>query len=289
MRLGRVPGVAGPTSPNNAGRGAHDEPGPSASVLRMSAFRPSADLRGRAPGRREEPGPGTRARKRTQSWDRPRAAQGRNAVRSHAQVLERAFPLGRDAVLRRPSRGHREHPPPGAPPARRPQGPQDSQTVGRDGDGLGFAPRHKAIDMQGQKPRASAHRGAGRGRHGEARGRGRQRDMLSWKKSTTLREETRRPSPEGRLSVLGDGSRSPRRSEQERLWKGVGLADRVRDPGPILLPFASSTASERPLRATPCKKTVYPRFHGSRVNKDPKATDFGCVWTGERWEQAKSC
>lgn len=123
MRLGRVPGVAGPTSPNNAGRGAHDEPGPSASVLRMSAFRPSADLRGRAPGRREEPGPGTRARKRTQSWDRPRAAQGRNAVRSHAQVLERAFPLGRDAVLRRPSRGHREHPPPGAPPARRPQAP----------------------------------------------------------------------------------------------------------------------------------------------------------------------
>lgn len=195
-------------------------------------------------------------------------ARGRNAVRSHAQVPERAFPLGRDAVLRRPSRGHREHPPPGAPPARRPQGPRDSQTVGRDGDGLGFAPRHKAIDMQGQKPRASAHRGAGRGCHGEARGRGRQRDVLSWKKSTTLREETRCLSPEGRLSVLGaprapDGSRSPRRSEQERLWKGVGLADRVRDPGPILLPFASSTASERPLRATPCKKTVYPRFHGS--------------------------
>lgn len=123
MRLGRVPGVAGPTSPNNAGRGAHDEPGPSASVLHMSAFRPSADLRGRAPGRREEPGPGTRARKRTQSWDRPRAAQGRNAVRSHTQVPERAFPLGRDAVLRRPSRGHREHPPPGAPPACRPQAP----------------------------------------------------------------------------------------------------------------------------------------------------------------------
>lgn len=77
MRLGRVPGVAGPTSSNNAGRGAHDEPGPSASVLRMSAFRPPADLRGRAPGRREEPGPGTRARKWTQSWDRPRAGPGK--------------------------------------------------------------------------------------------------------------------------------------------------------------------------------------------------------------------
>lgn len=77
MRLGRVPGVAGPTSPNNAGRGAHDEPGPSASVLHMSAFRPPADLRGRAPGRREEPGPGTRARKRMQSWDRPRAGPGK--------------------------------------------------------------------------------------------------------------------------------------------------------------------------------------------------------------------
>lgn len=77
MRLGRVPGVAGPTSPNNAGRGAHDEPGPSASVLHMSAFRPPADLRGRAPGRREEPGPGTRVRKWTQSWDWPRAGPGK--------------------------------------------------------------------------------------------------------------------------------------------------------------------------------------------------------------------
>lgn len=185
--------------------------------------------------------------------------------------------------------GTENTPRPAHPPPAGPRRPRDSQTVGRDGDGLGFAPRHKAIDMQGQKPPASAHQGAGRGRHGEARGRGRQRDVLSWKKSTTLREETRRPSPEGRLSALGDGSRSLRRSEQERLWKGVGLADRVRDPGPILLPFASSPASERPLRATPCKKTVYPRFHGSRVNKDPKATDFGCVWTGERSEQAKSC
>lgn len=65
-------------------------------------------------------------------------ARGRNAVRSHTRVPKRAFPLGRDAVLRRPSRGHREHPPPGAPPACRPQAPtgQPDRGPGRRRAGL---------------------------------------------------------------------------------------------------------------------------------------------------------
>lgn len=48
--IGRVPGVTGLSSLNNADGSARDEPGPSVSVLRVLTFRPPDNLMEHAPG-----------------------------------------------------------------------------------------------------------------------------------------------------------------------------------------------------------------------------------------------